>query len=184
MADQIINGNSDKPDGDIALAAPLHVVFRYSDKLYGLGDVVVRHEAALLEHGAVWWGKFGRPLGAGRLATLNAQIAGHIPTNAYLARCRGGAVEAFRGQALKFAYSVGDDELAIPPWYRELGLEPYVGVWVLLDDLAPVSAEALRRLRIAKTGSLIADALQTSMSGMFLVHQHARTRVRLIATSD
>jgi len=49
-----------------------HLVVRFSDNLFGVGDVIAKH-------GAVWFGKLGSPFSFSRIELLNKQIEASVP---------------------------------------------------------------------------------------------------------
>jgi hypothetical protein len=64
---------------------PLHLVIRFSDTMFDVGDVIAKHTEVVNKHGAVWFGKLGGTLSLSRIEWLNKQIAQKIPTHLYLA---------------------------------------------------------------------------------------------------
>ena len=41
---------------------PCHLVVRFSDTLFDVGDVIAVHNGIVAEYGAVWFGKLGQTL--------------------------------------------------------------------------------------------------------------------------
>ncbi len=62
---------------------PFGLVVRFSDSMFGVGDVVALHNAIVMEHGAVWFGKLGQMLSQARVDLLNQQIAKKTPMFLY-----------------------------------------------------------------------------------------------------
>jgi hypothetical protein len=46
--------------------APLHLVIRFSDTMFEVGDVISLHNQIVDAHGAVWFGKLGGTLSRSR----------------------------------------------------------------------------------------------------------------------
>ena len=65
---------------------PCHLVVRFSDTMFGVGDVVAIHNAIVAENGAVWFGKLGQTLSQNRVEMLAKQIEQGIPTYLYLVK--------------------------------------------------------------------------------------------------
>ncbi len=46
---------------------PLHLVIRFSDTMFSVGDVISLHNEVVDQHGAVWFGKLGGTLSQSRI---------------------------------------------------------------------------------------------------------------------
>jgi hypothetical protein len=66
--------------------SPLHLVIRFSDTMFDVGDVVALHNEVVDQHGAVWFGKLGGTLSQSRIEWLNKQIEQKILTFLYLVK--------------------------------------------------------------------------------------------------
>jgi hypothetical protein len=102
------------------IVRPVHVLLRFSDKLFQVGDAMTAHQELIKRHGAVWLGKFGRPMAQRRADDLNEQIRGGVTTRVYLVqRARSGYV-LYEGTVDRFAFAVPPSETRlIPPYYVE-----------------------------------------------------------------
>jgi len=65
---------------------PLHLVVRFSDTMFDVGDVIALHNEVIEQYGAVWFGKLGQTISQTRVDLLNQQVEKHIPTFVYLVK--------------------------------------------------------------------------------------------------
>jgi hypothetical protein len=161
-------------DGNAATTAPQHVVIRFSDDLYSVGDMIGEHVAVLERKGAVWLGKFGKPLAIKRVASMNEQVAAGTATYVYLVRKRpgSGGYDAFRGSVLQFSREVDDIEPdLVPAYYDAMDLWGVVGFWVKLSAIVELPADALDDLRVQRSGMVLTESLRASVAGMFIVER-------------
>jgi hypothetical protein len=54
---------------------PLHLVVRFSDTIFGVGDVVAKHNTITLKYGTVWSGKMGSTLVQRRIESHQLNIS-------------------------------------------------------------------------------------------------------------
>lgn len=147
-----------------------HVVLRYADSVLGLGGTIGAHKAVLRSNGRVLFGKMGRPLGATRVADLNAQIESDIETFLVLVGPAQNKLTVTRGRLSRVLTELtSDDHALVPGYYRELGITRGISSWFELTALAQGSAETLKRLNVAQTGTPILSLIGSSRSSLFFV---------------
>jgi hypothetical protein len=145
-----------------------HVVLRYADSVLGLGGTIRAHKAVLGASGRVLFGKMGRPVGAGRVAALNAQIESGTETFLMLVGPAQNQLSVTRGRLSRVLSELTSDDAAlVPPYYRELGITRQMSSWFELTALTPGSDEMLKRLNVAKTGTPILSIVSSSRSPLF-----------------
>jgi len=111
------DGNMSKTDSELTL----HFLLKFSEKKKGI-DTMAEHLQALKKHGAVWWGKFGRPPNITRIETARDQIRKGTPTHVYLVN-RGrlvarASVEETAATEDKVGLVPADSSL-VPAYYRD-----------------------------------------------------------------
>src|SRR5437870_13365308 len=75
----------------------VHLLVRYRDPAPEV-DTIREHEKLLAEHGAVWFGKFGKAVGIGTVDRMREQVRGGVPTFLYLTTRRDqGQLQVHRG---------------------------------------------------------------------------------------
>lgn len=150
---------------------PYHLVVRFSDTLFGVGDVVTLHNNIVDEFGAVWFGKLGSPLSSTRVDWLNIQIEKDIPTFLYLVKGNRKKSSAYRTKLLLISKELPKETALIPAYYTEKKLIEFMRVWMKIGQIAPVEMSALAKLKAVSSIYPIAETLAKSSSGYFLVQE-------------
>lgn len=157
---------------------PLHIVLRYGRAFGGLDEMVEAHSKLIGDHGAVWFGKIGRPFGRPTIEALVEQ-ASEAPTFLFLAARLGPTLIVHRGQIDVMQLDRPDSEPdLVPDYYLSAGLMPQIGTWIRLTALRRDSVETLRELIVAKTSRPILSVLTKSLNAMFIVTPTAKSRLR------
>jgi len=58
---------------------PVHLVVRFSDTMFTVGDVVAIHNGIVKEQGAVWFGKLGQTLSQNRIDMICKEFVESVP---------------------------------------------------------------------------------------------------------
>ena len=148
---------------------PFHLVVRFSDTLFGMGDVVALHNAVVTEHGAVWFGKLGQTLAQGRIDMLNQQVEKNIPTWLYLVKGNRRKSTAYRALLMSVSREAPKDAALIPAYYTEKDLLQYMKVWMKIGPIEPIDMSEMNNLRALNSVFPIGETLARSSSGYFLV---------------
>ncbi|MHA1278606.1 MAG: hypothetical protein ACTSQ8_15540 [Candidatus Helarchaeota archaeon] len=98
---------------------PFHIVVRFSDSLFDVGNVVERHNEIVEEHGAVYFGKMGQPISQLKADKLNEQIDKKIPTYLYLVKGNRRKSTTYRAPLLFITRELPEDDSLFPPYYIE-----------------------------------------------------------------
>jgi hypothetical protein len=126
-------------------APPIHFILRYSDGLRNV-DTFGEHNAIALQHGYVWWGKFGVGIARSYVELANSQIAAGIPTYVFLATMGKVSYQAellgVLGGGARTKYRP-KEQSRIPKYYRS----EECTVWFKLARMGDVDVDDLRRLR-------------------------------------
>lgn len=150
---------------------PSHLVVRYSDTMFAVGDVIAKHNAVVSKQGAVWFGKLGIPLAQSRVDLLNRQIHGNTPTFLYLIKGNRRKSTAYRAKLLLVSRERPREKKLVPAYYDEKKLIRYMKVWMKIGKISPIDLGEMSRLRAISSIYPITETLAKSSSGYFLVHE-------------
>lgn len=150
---------------------PFHLVIRFSDTMFGVGNVVARHNDIVTAHGAVWFGKLGQTFSQSRVDLLNKQIEKNIPTFLYLVRGNYKKSTAFRSQLQAVSKSIPEETILIPVYYAEKDLLQYMKVWVKFGEIEPIDFTEMNNFKAIHSVYPLSETLTRSSSGYFLVRE-------------
>lgn len=153
------------------MSNPFHLVVRFSDTMFSVGDVVAEHNAVVSKYGAVWFGKLGNPLSQSRVALLSKQIEHSIPTFLFLVKGNRRKSTAFRSNLLLVSREFPKERNLIPPYYEEKMLIEFMKVWMKIGKIDTIEISDMRSLKAINSIFPIAETLIRSSSGYFLVHE-------------
>lgn len=149
-----------------------HLVVRFSDNLFGVGDVVAKHNEVVLRNGYVWFGKMGSTLSVNRIEMLNLQIAQNIPTFIYLVKGNRKKSTAYQAPLIGLAKQLSESETnKIPEYYAEKELVQYMKAWFKIGEIKPVEMSTMSNMRTLNSILPIQETLVLSSSGYFLIHE-------------
>jgi hypothetical protein len=151
---------------------PLHLVIRFSDTMFDVGDVVSIHNEVVKKHKAVWFGKLGGTLSLSRIELLNKQIAQKIPTFVYLVKGNRKKSTPYKAQILDITRDFPKKEKdLIPLYYAEKKLLKFMSVWIKIGDIEKVEMEDLKNYKTINSIFPLEETLSRSSSGYFLIHE-------------
>jgi hypothetical protein len=139
----------------------VHLVVRYRDPEPSV-RTIERHREVLDAHGAVWFGKVGKTLGEQWTEAIRAQVAAGTDTYLYLAARPKNQLVMHRGQVAHITRSRPSNGHLIPEYYLQLGLEPDISFWTLVQSLDEVPEEGLRDLVVASSQRPVLESLRSS----------------------
>lgn len=150
---------------------PFHLVVRFSDTMFGVGDVVALHNDIVAAHGSVWFGKLGQTLSQGRVDLLNRQIAQKTPTFLYLVKGNRRRSSAYRADLLEVRRAGPRADAPVPPYYAEKDLLQFMKAWMRIGPIESIEMSEMERLKALNSVFPIAETLVRSSSGYFLVRE-------------
>jgi hypothetical protein len=154
----------------------LHLVVRFSDDLFGIGDVITKHNDVVARSGYVWFGKIGVALSANRIELLNQQIAEGTTTFAYLVKGNRKIPTAYRASLLSLTKELPKSESKyFPQYYSDKGLLQFMKVWLKMGEIYPIELSTLNNLKTISSINLILETLARSSSGYFFVYESKTT---------
>ncbi len=149
----------------------LHLVVRFSDTMFDVGDVVNRHNEIVVKRGAVWFGKLGQTISPSRIERLNQQIEKNIPTFLYLVRGSRKKSTIYRAALMLVSKEMPNDHMVFPAYYGERKLLQFMKVWMKIGKIEGIESSEMKNLKAINSIFPIAETLVRSSSGYFLVHE-------------
>ncbi len=153
------------------MSNPYHLVVRFSDTMFGVGDMVVEHNKLARKHGAVWFGKLGKPLYLRRINLINKQIEQKIPTFLYLVKGNRKQSTAYQANLLLVSRDYPKEKKMIPSYYEKKELTDFMKVWMKIGEIKSIEMADMVKLKAINSIYPIAESLAKSSSGYFLVHE-------------
>jgi len=154
-----------------SMSNPCHLVVRFSDTMFDIGDVVAIHNAIVTEHGAVWFGKLGQTLSQNRIDMLAKQIEQGIPTYLYLVKGNRRKSTAYQAKLIALSKDKPKEKKLFPAYYGEKKLLQYMQAWMKISQIEPIDMSEMDSLKAINSVFPISETLQRSSSGYFLVHE-------------
>lgn len=148
---------------------PFHLVVRFSDAMFEVGDVVERHNQIAAKRGAVWFGKLGQTISQNRVDLLNNQIKENTPTYLYLVKGNRRKSSAYSADLLAVSKEKPKDKALIPDYYAEKDLLPYMKAWMKIGEIKAIEMADMKSLKAINSVFPISETLVRSSSGYFLV---------------
>jgi hypothetical protein len=150
----------------------LHLVVRFSDNLFSIGDVISKHNEVVEKQGYVWFGKIGSTLSSTRIDSLNNQIREDVPTYIYLVKGNRRKSTIYRASLLSVSKELPKGELRkVPSYYSTKGLRQYMNAWMRIAEISEVEPSSMKNLKAISSIFPIQETLARSSSGHFLVHE-------------
>jgi hypothetical protein len=153
------------------MTTPLHLVIRFSDTMFDVGNVVARHNEIIAEHGAVWFGKMGQTLSQSRVDLLNKQIETNTSTFLYLVKGNRKKSTAYRAKLQEVSKEKPGETDLIPTYYAEKDLLQYMKAWAKIGEIEPIDLSEMKALKALNSVFPISETLARSSSGYFLVKE-------------
>jgi len=150
----------------------LHLVVRFSDNLFSVGDVVEKHNEVVSKYGYVWFGKFGSTISDTRITMLHNQIAKKTTTFIYLVKGNRKKSTFYRANLLEVTKQLPkSEEKHFPKYYIENKLQKHIQTWFKITEIEPIEDSAMSKLKAIGSVFGIQETLVRSSSGYFLVHE-------------
>lgn len=149
--------------------SPTHLVVRYSDNFAPKGEGTISvHGKILKEHGYVWLGKFGKPMGRERMTMFLKQIQEGKNSYIFLVRSGKRDQQIIVGRFADVRRTLQKDDLKkVPKYYCDKG--KMIGVWFKIKQFWAVGIELLNSLIGTSSGIPVSHSLHCSLAGMFFV---------------
>jgi len=150
---------------------PIHLAVRFSDTLFGIGNVVTRHNKIVEQHGSVYFGKMGQPISQLKVDKLNQQIEKRIPTFLYLVKGNRKKSTAYRAPLLHVQKELPSEQNLIPSYYSEKNILQFMKVFMRIGEIKKIEIADLTSLRTISSLYPLTETLAKSSSGHFYVRE-------------
>jgi hypothetical protein len=149
---------------------PIHLLIRFSDNLFAVGDAIAKHQEVIQQNGNVWFGKLGTPVGKKAIETINSQIEKNIPSYLYLVKGNRRKSTFYKAKIITLSAEFPKKEKdGIPPYYFEKEIVKYMKFWAKITDIQPLEPDEVKSLRVKSSVLNIEETLFRSSAGLFYV---------------
>lgn len=154
----------------------LHLVIRFSDALFNVGDVVAKHNDIVNAYGKVWFGKLGSPLSYDRVNLINNQMERKVNTLLYLIKGTRKKSTVYQANIFEVTRDFPKKEnKLIPKYYVEKEILKFINVWIKVGHIQEVGMSSLKNLKTINSVFPLEESIARSSSGYFLVHESKTT---------
>lgn len=149
---------------------PIHLLIRFSDNLFAVGDAIAKHQEVILQNGSVWFGKLGTPIGQTAIDNFISQIEKGIPTYLYLVKGNRRKSTFYKAKIITLSGDFPKKEKdGIPPYYFDKKIVKQMKSWVKITDIQPLESGEVKSLRVKSSVLDIEETLFRSSAGLFYV---------------
>ena len=99
-----------------------HLVIRFSDSMFQVGNVIDLHNNVTKKQGSVWFGKMGQTISQTRVDLINTQIANNGDTYLYLVKGNRRKSTAYQAKIISVSKTTPDKTDLLPDYYSEKGI--------------------------------------------------------------
>jgi hypothetical protein len=163
---------------NISPKRPIHLLIRFSDNLFEVGDAIARHQEVIQQNGSVWFGKIGTPFSQKAIDIFSLQIEKGIPTYLYLVKGNRKKSTFYKARIITLAGEFPKKEKeGIPPYYFEKKIAKQMKSWVKITDIQPLDSDEVKSLRVKSSVLDIEETLFRSSAGLFYVVQRNKNEI-------
>lgn len=149
-----------------------HLVVRFSDSMFDVGDVVSIHNEIIEKHGSVWFGKLGQSISPKRVDLINKQVESGVETYLYLVKGNRKKSTAYQAKIISVRRSSPEQSHLIPEYYSKKSIFRYMKVFIRIGIINKIDLSEMEGLRAASSIFPITETIERSSSGYFLVHKY------------
>lgn len=151
---------------------PIHLLIRFSDNLFKVGDVIYMHNEVINRQGAVWFGKLGTPIAQRHIDKINFQCKDGIPSFLFLVKGNRRKSTFFKAGVLFLSLDFpSEEQQLIPQYYFNKKITSQIKFWAKLSDISPLEPGELKMQKVAGSVLEINETLFRSSSGHFIVQE-------------
>ena len=149
-----------------------HLLVRFSDSMFSVGDVIELHQNIIKKNGFVWFGKLGSSIGQNHIEEINKQVKNNIESNFFLVKGNRKISTFYSANIIYLSKDIPENErYAIPPYYFEKELTSNMRFWAKIKDIIKMSTEDVKNLKVIGSVNNIDESLFLSSSGHFFVRK-------------
>jgi len=150
----------------------LHVVVRFSDRLFSIGNVIEKHNDVVSRFGYVWFGKIGMPVAQRRIDTLNEQIQKGIQTHLFLVQGNRKQSNFYQANLLNISRAILKSESKChPDYYLDNNIKKNIQTWFKITKINQIDSSVISKLRAIGSVYSLSETLVRSSTGYFLVQE-------------
>ena len=147
-----------------------HLLIRFSDNLFAVGDAIAKHQEVIRQNGSVWFGKLGTPIGQRAIVGFDSQIEKEIVTNLYLVKGNRKKSTFYKAKIITLSSEFPKNEKGgILPYYFEKKIVKQMKSWVKITNIQLMEPEEIKSLRVKSSVLNIEETLFLSSAGLFYV---------------
>ena len=90
-----------------------HLVIRFSDSMFEVGNVVDLHNDVSKKHRSVWFGKMGQTISQKRVGLINNQIENSVDTYLYLVKGNRKKSTAYQAEIISVSKTTPDVTMTV-----------------------------------------------------------------------
>ena len=159
---------------------PVHLLVRFSDNLFAVGNAIAKHQEVIQQYGSVWFGKLGTPIGQKAIDGFNSQIEHGISTNLYLVKGNRKKSTFYKAKIITLSNEFPKKEKSfIPSYYFEKKIAKQMKSWVKITDIYPLEPDEIKSLRVKSSVMNIEETLFRSSAGLFYVVVRSKNEIGL-----
>lgn len=149
---------------------PTHLLVRFSDNLFDVGDAIAKHQEVIDQQGNVWFGKLGTQIAQKAIDAINTQIEKKIPIFLYLVKGNRRKSTFYKSRII-MASSVfpKKEKESIPVYYFEKKIVKQMKSWIKISDIELLTDDEIKSLRVKSSVLDIEETLFRSSAGLFYV---------------
>lgn len=148
-----------------------HLVIRFSDSMFEVGNVVDLHNNVTKKCGSVWFGKMGQTISQKRVELINNQIANSVDTYLYLVKGNRRKSTAYQAKIISVSKTTPDQTDMFPDYYTDKGILKYMKVYIQIGKIKEIDLGQMEDLKAISSIFSITETIERSSSGYFFVHK-------------
>ena len=149
---------------------PVHLLIRFSDNLFAVGDAIAKHQEVIDQQGKVWFGKLGTPIAQKAIDSINLQIEKKIPTFLYLVKGNRRKSTFYKARIIMASSDFPKKEKEfIPAYYFEKKIVRQMKSWIKILNIELLTEDEIKSLRVKSSVLDIEETLFRSSAGLFYV---------------
>jgi len=149
---------------------PIHLLIRFSDSLFGIGNVVEKHNKIVEEFDSVWFGKIGVPISATHIAKIERQIEAGVKSYVLLAKGNRKKTDIFIADIYELSRLTPITEKhKIPEYYIANQLIDRMKFWIRIGKICELPPESFNIFKVRNSINDLHESLYRSSMGHFVL---------------
>lgn len=158
----------------------VHLLVRFSDNLFAVGDAIAKHQEVVQKNGSVWFGKLGTPISHKAIETIHSQIENKVLSYLYLVKGNRRKSTFYKSVIITLTDHFPKKEKdIIPPYYFEKKIARQMKSWIKITDIEPLEPSEVKLLKVKSSVLNLEETLFRSSAGLFYVVQKSPNEIGL-----